>query len=861
MRTIIHFPIFWFVDAPRRFILIIPKAIEFLENRFAIGLHTRYLFVPLFQDTTFVGRIISLTFRLFRIFAGILAVLVAGLALTLAFVFWLALPFLIIFIFKLFGPLVLVLVTVVYQLLARDRPLRKISGSPHKDTLATVATGKLRRVFTTTFKPSVLIPTLSFYPSINRLFTKMGVEQKAFLEKFREKIKKADLPLEKEELFQKSIKKARLLSASYVDVDHLFLAAVEEVKPAKEALFELGIHLHDVMATAEWIVREIKIKRRPRIWDEDYVLKKLGGVNLAWTARPTPTLDRFSVDLTALAQKGRLAKTVGKKKAIEETIQVLSRANRDNVLILGEPGCGKTMMVSGLAQQIIAGGVEPALFSKRIVSLAIPKIFAGTGAQGEREGILINILEEVKNAGNVILFIDEIHNLAGAGEGSASLNVFAAFEPYLSTSQFQMIGTTSWANYRAYIEPNEVFANLFQIVNLPEATTEEAIEILELITVELEKKHRVAVSYPALKKTVELSERFIHDRVLPDKSVALLEEVAVAVERQKPQGMVIAEDVARVVAAKTSIPLTQITYEESERLLGLEEKLHERIIDQEAAITAIADALRRARVGLREEERPIASLLFIGPTGVGKTEMAKALTEVYFGDEEAMVRLDMSEYQTKEAIAQLLGTPPSTKGGRRGGALTDPIRRRPFALLLLDEIEKAHPDILNIFLAILDDGRATDGSGRLVRFNNAIIIATSNAGTYLFEEATKHDWTREQTEEKLIKEALPKYFRPEFLNRFDGVIICETLSPSDILAIVKLKLKKLAEKIAKKDIYLSFSDGLAEALARRGFHPTMGARPLRRLIAVTLESYLAKKMLSGKIKRGDTVKLGEEILK
>lgn len=858
MKILLHFPIFYCLDAPRWLLRFLPRFLIYLEDRLAILLNVRMFFVPLFQDTSLIGRFLSLIFRAFRILFGVLVLIFSAALLLAAVITWLAFPFLLIFFLKIKAILVLFLFFLVYFFLRKDKPLAKISGSSRKDTVQRVATGSVRRILAKPLTPSILISFLASLPQVKKFWNKAGVDAEKFLREFSREIRRADVQLDKKVLFERALKFAVSLDDFCVSSRHLFLSLVEESEILKKVLLDLGVAHKDLYLVAQWIKREEEIKRKLRVWNKDFVLKSLGGVNRDWTARVTPTLDRFGTDLTRMAQEGKLPKMVGKEKTIEEALRVLSRSTRDHVLILGEAGCGKSIMVKGLAQKIIEGGADRALFSKRIVSLNLSRLLADTKAAGEVEGRLVKILDETAEAGNVILFVDEIHNLAGMSE--ASFNVFNTFEPYLSSSAFQTIGAATWENYRRFIEPNSAFASLFQVVNLPEATVEEAIEVLEIVALELEKKQKVAISFPAITSAVDLSRRFIHYRVLPDKAVAVLEEAAAAVTRKRPGGVVAAEDVAEIVASKTSIPVTQITKEESDKLLNLEEKMHERVIDQNTAISAIADAMRRARVGLKEEKRPICALLFVGPTGVGKTEMAKALAEAYFGNEETMVRLDMSEFQTKTSIAKLLGSSPSGSFPGSGGVLTEAVRRRPFALLLLDEIEKAHPDILNVFLAVIDDGRATDGMGRVVRFSNTIIIATSNAGTYLFDEEEKRGWAREETKEKLRKEELPRFFKPEFLNRFDGIIICESLTRKDILKIVNLKLKKLAEKMAQKHIFLTFKNDFVEELAEKGYQPTMGVRPLRRLIADSLESYLAKKMLAGEIKKGDSVELGKEVL-
>lgn len=845
MRILFSLPSFYFRKIPSWFIRFLPRLLAYEEDKLALFLHLRMFFIPLFQDTSLMGRILSLLFRTSRIVLGILVIFLSSLLLSLLFLLYLLAPFLLIVSLKIHSLPIFWVGSLIYFFWQKERPLGPISGNLQKDLPFYVGTGEIRKIFARPLRLSLILSTLSKNPTIQRFWAKGEIEE----EKVKNLLRK-EVVFEKEKLWKRSLQCASELKEKYLTPLCLLLAMIRE----KEEIFADLLTSKEASSLAHWLKREREILRKPKVWDEDFVLKPLGGVNRAWTARATPTLDQFGVDLTRLAQKGKLPKVVGKEKAIAQTIRILSRSTRNHVLILGEAGCGKTVMVQGLAQKIIEGGVPKALFSKRIVSLNLSRLLAGTKTRGEFEGRLIKILDETKEAGNVILFLDEIHNLARITEEGE--DILGTFEPYLSSSAFQTIGATTWENFQKFIEPQSAFANLFQIVSLPEATIQETLQILQIISLDLEKRHRTLISLPALEATVELSERFIRYRVLPDKAVAVLEEAVAWVGQKKK---VTREDVARTISAKVEIPLTEITKEESEKLLHLEERLHQRIINQEKAIKAIADAMRRARVGLKEEKRPICALLFIGPTGVGKTEIAKALAEIWFGKEEAMVRLDMSEFQTKESINKLLGSPPSGENPGRRGILTDTVRQKPFTLLLLDEIEKAHPDILNVFLAIIEDGRATDGRGRVVHFNNTIIIATSNAGTYLFEEGTKRGWQKEETEQKL-KEELRKFFRPEFLNRFDSIIICKSLSRQDIQNIVKLKLAKLAQKMAKKKIYLDFEEGLIKKLAQRGYHPTRGARPLRRLIANTLENWLARKMLEGSIREGEKIVLGKEVL-
>lgn len=858
--TLIRFPLFWFVDAPLFLLRLFPRILDLVENRLAVGLHAQMLFTPLFRDTSPVGRTLSFLFRTSRVIAGIATILISLILLALTFAVWLVLPFAIIIYSGWLGVMSVGLFWLGFTLWVANQPHYKITGNDHLDTLERVATASVKRVLHRPGTAKELVISLLGFFHTQSILAKMGVDREKFANEVKKRTPGSTTPINTPKFYQASLDYARKLNHPYVTLADLFLAILDLVPFLVDVLFECDINKEEVQGVIRWMDRQWRLEHLPRFWHPEYRLKRLGGVNRAWTARPTPTLNRFSVDLTREAQLGRMPPTVDRGDIIPGIIQILSRATRDNVLIVGPVGSGKTTLVVGLAHSIIEGGVDPILFSKRIVRLDVPQLIAGAELQGEVEKRIIEIMTEVKNAGNVILFIDQIHTLAAVGTGTESLNVFAALEPYLADPSFQVIGATSWLDYRRYIEPNEAFANSFQLVELSEADEKQTLEILETVTINLEKKHKVTISFKALKAAYQLSERFLHDRVQPDKAVDILEDAASMAGRTQPRGSVTYETIAKVIARRTEIPIEEITIEESEKLLKLEEELHQRVIGQDQAINTIADALRRARVGLREEDRPIAALLFIGPTGVGKTELAKALAEVYFGSEATMVRLDMSEYQTPDSISSLIGTPPSFSGAAYPGRLTEAVRRRPFSLILLDELEKAHPDVLNLFLQVFEDGRLTDGSGRTVKFNNTILIATSNAGTPIYHQAIKEGWSRKKIGQS-IHDELRGCFRPELLNRFDGIVIFDPLTKEELIKIVKLKLSKVKNQMQEKNIAVEFSQPLIEKLVDRGYDPRMGARPLRRLIQDTVETYLAKRVLSQEIERGDVVHLGPEVLK
>ncbi len=615
----------------------------------------------------------------------------------------------------------------------------------------------------------------------------------------------------------------------------------------------------DKEAVTGWVEKKWAWEHPAKIWEDHYVLGPIGGVNRAWTGRVTPTLDAYSLDLTSEAARGRLSPLFGKKGSLDDLMRVLEKESANNVLLVGPTGCGKTSLVGGLAGAINKGTECPALAGRRLVSLEIGVLMAGAKSGGELQERLVGVLHDIEASGNIILFIDEVHNAISVGGGVETALIFSSLEPRLAAGKFQMIGATSWENYRKYIEPNEAFARLFQTVEIPEASFEETLEILEYLSLGLERKYGLKISYYALKKAIDLASRFVYERVLPDKAVGILEESVVAASRKKIRnGWVTGADVEELVTQKTHIPVMEITADESHKLLNLEPKMHERLIGQEDAIKAIADSIRRARVGLRDPHRPIASLLFVGPTGVGKTEAAKTLAETFFGSETNMVSFDMSEYQQADSVNRLLGVVGGDAGASLG-LLTEKIRKNPFSLVLFDEVEKSAPPILDLFLQVLEEGHLTDAAGHTVDFSNTIIIFTSNAGTEAIYTGLRSGKAIEEISRDVFT-FLQGSFRVELLNRFDGVIVFKPLTVEQISRIVRLKLKGVQRLIGERGITLQFREELVAGLARLGFDPALGARPLRRLIQDKIEAELARKVLLGELKKGDNAVLGPELL-
>ncbi len=633
----------------------------------------------------------------------------------------------------------------------------------------------------------------------------------------------------------------------------------------------------------------------------------------------TPNLDKYARDLTKLAREDKLDPVIGRAKEIETTIEVLARRKKNNPVLIGEPGVGKTAIVEGLAQRMVAGEVPEALRDKRLVELSINSMVAGSKYRGEFEERVQQILKEVTEAqDSLVLFIDEIHTIVGAGQGGGEggLDIANVFKPALARGELNLIGATTLNEYQKHIEKDAALERRFQPVFVPEPTVAQTIMILRGLRDTMEAHHKVTITDEAVIAAAELSDRYITGRFLPDKAIDLVDQAAARVkisatarpvdvqeleaevrqlkreqdyaasrkqfdraqdiqaqhdarnkelqdaterwrrERGSASAEVKTEHIAQVVSKLTGVPVQELTTEEKQRLVHMEERLHQRVIGQDEAVRAVSDAVRLARAGLREGRRPVATFLFLGPTGVGKTELAKALAETVFGDEDAMVRLDMSEYMERHAVARLIGAPPGYVGYEEGGQLTERVRRRPYSVILLDEIEKAHPDVYNVLLQVFDDGRLTDGKGRVVDFTNTVLIATSNLGSDIIQRNLNLRGTAEDNQAKLKRElmdVLRGHFRPEFINRIDEIIVFHALARSEIRSIVELQLERVRRTAHGQGVDLVVDPSLLDHLAAAGFRPEFGARELRRLIRSELETQLARAMLAGEVHEGDRV--------
>ncbi|MED4923678.1 ATP-dependent protease ATP-binding subunit ClpC [Anoxybacillus geothermalis] len=703
-----------------------------------------------------------------------------------------------------------------------------------------------------------------------------------------------------------SMDEARKLGHSYVGTEHILLGLIREGEGvAARVLNNLGVSLNKAR------------QQVLQLLGSNESASGHGGGGASHVS--TPTLDSLARDLTAIAREGRLDPVIGRSKEIQRVIEVLSRRTKNNPVLIGEPGVGKTAIAEGLAQQIVNNEVPETLRDKRVMTLDMGTVVAGTKYRGEFEDRLKKVMDEIRQAGNIILFIDELHTLIGAGGAEGAIDASNILKPALARGELQCIGATTLDEYRKYIEKDAALERRFQPIHVDEPTVEESIQILKGLRDRYEAHHRVSISDEAIIQAVKLSDRYITDRFLPDKAIDLIDEACSKVrlrsftappklkeleqkleevrkekdaavqsqefekaaslrdmeqrlreeleetkrawkEKQGQENLeVTVEDIAAVVSSWTGIPVSKLAETETERLLKLEEILHSRVVGQDEAVKAVAKAVRRARAGLKDPKRPIGSFIFLGPTGVGKTELARALAEAMFGDEDALIRIDMSEYMEKHSTSRLIGSPPGYVGYEEGGQLTEKVRRKPYSVVLLDEMEKAHPDVFNILLQVLEDGRLTDSKGRTVDFRNTIIIMTSNVGAdalkrnkYVGFNIQDGNQQYKDMKSKVMDE-LKKAFRPEFLNRIDEIIVFHSLEKDHLKQIVRLMADTLVKRLKEQDIDLELTEAAIEKIAAEGFDPEYGARPLRRALQKHIEDRLSEELLKGTIAKGQKV--------
>ncbi|NLY44613.1 MAG: ATP-dependent Clp protease ATP-binding subunit [Tissierella sp.] len=709
-------------------------------------------------------------------------------------------------------------------------------------------------------------------------------------------------------IFELSFLQARNLGHNYVGTEHLLLGLLAEGEGvAVVVLQKLGV---DIQKLATKVVSMIT----------DSSNKASGGSQEA-TSQETPNLEKYSVDLNKLAEEGGIDPVIGRSREIERVIQILSRRTKNNPVLIGEPGVGKTAIAEGLAQKIIEGNIPDIIKDKRIVSLDLPGMLAGAKYRGEFEERIKSVMNELKEAGDVILFIDELHMIVGAGAAEGAIDASNILKPILARGELQIIGATTIDEYRKYIEKDSALERRLQSIMVEEPNVEDTVKILEGLRDKYEAHHGVKITDDAIRAAAELSSRYISDRFLPDKAIDLIDEAASMIrvksyvapdelksleerleelqkekeeaintqnyekaakirdlekqtkedlknnkmnweQKRHSSSMTVGyEEIANVVSDWTGIPVVKMTSEESEKLLNLEETLHKKVIGQNQAVDAVASSVRRARVGLKDPSKPVGSFIFVGPTGVGKTHLAKALSEELFGDEDDMIRIDMSEYMEKHSVSRLVGSPPGYVGYDEGGQLTEAVRRKPYSVILFDEIEKAHPDVFNMLLQILDDGRLTDSKGRTVDFKNTVIIMTSNVGATSIKKQNVLGFATPITEDKeeyekmkeTIMEELKRTFRPEFLNRLDEVIVFHSLKEEQVKEIVDIMIDGLEKRMKNLDININVTEETRHYISTQGFDPVYGARPLERTIRKMIEDELAEEILKGNLSKEDEI--------
>lgn len=763
-----------------------------------------------------------------------------------------------------------------------------------------------------------------------KALSSIGIDLYTVRQRVHELVEKEDFDdLETEEIgyspeaktiMEYAVEQAQALGHDYIGTEHILLGIIYDTESiACEILISLGADLDIIHDAILDLLNEDTLNDMPKlnVFNENKAPKKDNNTkdNKQKNNSATPLLDKYGRDLNILAQEEKIDPVIGRNREIERVIQILSRRTKNNPILIGEPGVGKTAVTEGLAQRLINGNIPKVLASKRIISLNMASLVAGTKYRGDFEDRLKKIIDEIIENKNIILFIDEMHTLVGAGAAEGSMDAANILKPALSRGEIQVIGATTLKEYKKYIEKDSALERRFQTIMVNEPSAEDAISILKGIRNKYEEFHCAKITDEAIKAAVKISQRYITDRFLPDKAIDLMDEAAAKVRlktvniptnisqlEQKIQDLkkakekaidnqdyelaatirdqeiqikeelataktawetqnnaqiaVTEEDIADVATLWTGIPVKRLVAKEADRLLHIEDIIHKRVVGQNEGVNAVAKAIRRARAGLKDPKRPIGSFLFLGPTGVGKTELARSLAEAIFGDESAMIRFDMSEYMEKHTVSRMLGAPPGYIGYDEGGLLTDAVRRKPYAVILLDEIEKAHPDIFNILLQVLDDGRLTDSQGRTVDFKNTVIIMTSNAGAFKLQPqktntmgfAVNEDKQIKQNAKKIVMDEVKRQFKPEFLNRIDEIIIFEPLTDKELTQIVTLLLNDVQKRLAEMDIELIIKDEVKSYLLKHGTDTIYGARPLKRAVQRYLQDPLAEQLLQKNIK-------------
>lgn len=814
---------FYFFDSLKLLYRFWQNVVALLEEDLAVTLMIRLFLVPLFHDSSIVGRLLSLIFRSFRILIGFLAFLIATVVILTGACFWIAAPVLLFSAdLSIYAAALMILGSFIFLVQYFTHPRLSVRQVHHADEIYSASTLP---------KSRLTIDNLNQTPEVTLLAQSLEI--------------KPDILgngsfLIHEPALSNALQLARSTQADYLTPDYFWAACLLTVPGIQNALMRYNLTAPDLTQALHYLESFRRYQSPNYLWSEHYHVGHLAGVNRGWLGAPTPILDSVSIDLTTQETSADPPEFIGRHSEYQSVIQALSSSRR-NVLLIGPSGTGKTLLVKYLANLINQGDAPASISTKRLVQIDLTKLLIGVNTQGDLSAKIEGLFDEVRFIQNIVLFIDEIENL-GLGQSGQNYNLFALIQPYLESGDIQFIAAVDDANFARIIEPNGAFTRLFQYVHLPPATINETYDFLLDKAAQIAARKQIFFSLPSLRALVEYSAKYIHSTVLPDSARQIFHQaIDDAVASFNPN--ITTSTIKQLLSSQVQLPVVDLNDSVKQELLGLEDKIHTRMIDQQEAVAAVVSTLKRAAVALQDTARPIGSFLFVGPTGVGKTELAKILSEEYFHSKAGFLRLDMSEYQSIQSIDRLLGD------SFNPGVLTDTIDHHPYTLILLDEFEKADSKILNLFLQVLEDGRLTDGRGKTIDFTNTIIIATSNAAALTIANGLQSSLSYDQIKSSVQQELL-RILKPELLNRFDAVIIFKPLSPSDLRQVVDLKLDGLRNKLHDQGYLVEFAPSLTDQLSQQGYDQVLGARPLRRLIQDTLESHISDQILSGKITKG-----------
>lgn len=824
---------FWYINSLLVFFRTWQHLLSFLEEDLAVGLMLKLLFAPLFHDSSFVGKVLSFLFRSVRITVGLFAYTCATALMIILVLSWLLAPIAIFFPISwvsLAGKLITLFGLGLFFDQVLMYPAKKVWNIHSPKDIWKVTKVKKSQLTWSHFAKSF---------EVKQLLISLELTNHDFV---------GISTVVNDQLLTTVFSLAKKANARFITDSYFFVGLLLQTPHIAEELLKFNLTPKDLEEAL--VYAELKRNRWRMIWlwDADFAIAHLRGVNRGWLGAPTPVLDSVGVDLTIKAARFGFENFLGREAIVSEVIETLSQLQDRNVCLVGLAGVGKSTLVAHLAQRIIAGDAPESLATKRLVEIDLTKLISGAQTQGDVAAKVQVAFDDARYSGNVILYIDEIQNYA-LGDAGANFNLFSLLLPQLESGDLQFVASTEPDSFTKIIEKNASFARVFKRIDLPPATDAETLSILQDRSMAILRKQRIQFSLIALRDIVHFTSKLMHDRVEPDGALSIFNETV----RLNKNGVVSSREVKEVISKRVNVPVVEINDQAKDKLLNLETQIHLQFINQQEAVSDIANVLRRSATGLRDSNRPIGSFLFVGPTGVGKTELAKILSELYFNSNEAFLRFDMSEYQTQESVNRLIGDSGNP------GLLTEAVRHKPYALLLLDEFEKADPKLLTLFLQVLDDGRLTDSSGRLIDFSSTIIIATSNAAALQVAEGLQKGHTIDQLK-PLVKDELLKVFKPELVNRFDEVVIFKPLSQIDLEKIVNIKLESLKKQMKLQGYLIEFVPSILPDLAQKGFDPVLGARPLRRLIQDNLEAKLSKLILEGKVQKGMMFKVTKDLL-